>query len=586
MLDQHLLRRLACLLLAGPCCAHEWTAPAVPGEVRQADGSRAQANQPTHTVRLQVRLHEGGTPAPVAGLIRVTPLTAGAEPLRLAGLFERPAGWFSMPPEATLALPPGRHRVEAVRGLDTLVAEATVDGVAGRVVELALTPVRFTASGRHRRSANTHLHLLLRSRLKMGVDLADRQEADAYLRTVGACDGLDLAYVSYLTAPGVEVVSNEYTDADLGGLSDGPTRFAPGVEHRHAGRRIPADPAPAAAGAEGAQSYASDNSTPAMSYGHVLLLGLAQRTMLASIGPGLAADATSTDGVPLRQGIAAARVQGGGVVWCHGSQGLERIPGWLAGLLDAQNIYDGGNEGTFETVYYPVLNAGLKVPFSTGTDWGVWDFSRVCVDLPGPLTSQAFLRELAAGRTFITNEPLLEFAVDDAVPGGSVHLAASGRVRVRGRAEGRSDFLRLQVVRNGRVVHEAACRPVGGHFAAEVDLSLPVDESGWIALRIPPAMPYAIRSRYTGPGVNILGKAIFAHTSPVYLEVAGRPRRDPAAIGTLLAAVEASLARIDEVGVFADAAERAAVRAIYLEAAAVLRALPTDAGASRSSPPD
>ncbi len=575
-------RGLACfagLLLTTAAFAHHETAPTDASEVRLVDGSRTPVAQPADTARLQVHLHDAEMHAPVAGLVRVTPLAGGAESLRLAGLFERPAGWFAMPPAAEVRIPPGCYRVEATRGIDTEISTREVECAPDAGVTLEFRLRRFHDPGaRQLRSANTHMHLLLGARLKMGVDLRSRREVDDYLRTVGAADGVDLVYVSYLTQPGEVIVSNEYTNADLRALSGGPVLFANGVEHRHGGRRVLDDPSGAAKGPDGKVVYTAENSSVGLSYGHVMLLDLAKRAMLASLGPGLADDPDSTDGIPLRAGMQSAREQGGDVIWCHGSMGLERVPDWLAGLLYAQNIYDGGNQGTFDTVYYPLLNAGLKVPFSTGTDWGFWDFSRVYVLAPVPLTSRAFLRELAAGRTFITNEPLLEFSVEDATPGATISLTQPGALRIRGRAAGRSDFIKLQVVHNGRVMHEVASRAVAGHFEADLDFSFLAAESGWVALRILPEMPYEIRSRYEGRGVNILGKAIFAHTSPVYLEVAGRPLHDRAAIGILLESVEASLAKIEEVGVFADAVERDTLRAIYLEAEASLRELRDAAG--------
>jgi hypothetical protein len=268
-----------------------------------------------------------------------------------------------------------------------------------------------------------------------------------------------------------------------------------------------------------------------------------------------------------------ARRQGGAVIWCHGTMGLEDIPDWLAGLIDAQNIYDGGNEGTFDSVYYPYLNAGLKVPFSTGTDWGITDFSRVYVRSASAFSSKVFLKELTEGRSYITNEPFLEFDADGAGSGDTLALARPGSVHVHGRAVGRSDFVHVEVVANGKVVHEAASRLVDGHYEAAVDIDVAVGQSGWIALRIPPVRPYEYRSKFSGPGTNILGKAIFAHTSPVYIKVGGQPVFDRAAVELLITRMQDALKQIDEMGTFADDKERDGIRGIYTEAIASLRAM-------------
>ena len=557
--------------------AHSGTVPQHEAEKLRVDGSAApavrDATQAVHaTLHLTVRDDRLGRPAPA--LVRVTRLGGSDATVRLAGWFERPAGWFSGPGEAQLALAPGRYRIEATRGTDSAIAQQEVV-LAGHGREvLTLTPRRFyDVQERGLQSVKTHLHLLVRQIRKMGVDLADRAEVDDYLRTVGASDGLDLVYVTYLTQPGGGVLSNDYTDDDLAGLSNPATLFSGGQEHRHGGRRIKVTPSPPSPRAEGKPVYQSDDSKVSMSYGHVLLLGIPGRSLPASIGPGLADYPQATDGTPLRAGMAFARARGGGAIWCHGSSGLEQVPDWVGGMLQAQNIYDGGNEGTFDTVYYPLLNAGLKVPFSTGTDWGIWDFSRVYVATKEPVSSAAFLRELAAGRTFITNEPFLEFGVGDARAGNTIPLAGPGVLPVRGRAVGRSDFVRLQLVVNGRVVRESAARREGDHFVAEIDGVVEVHEPGWMALRIPPAQPYMIRADYSGEGVSLLGKPVFAHTSPVYVTIGGRGVRDAAAVQDLISRVEAALATIDEHGVFANGTEREELRGLYTGARDRLRAM-------------
>jgi hypothetical protein len=111
------------------------------------------------------------------------------------------------------------------------------------------------------------------------------------------------------------------------------------------------------------------------------------------------------------------------------------VPNWLAGRLDAQNIFDGGSHGGYEDSFYRYLNAGLRVPFSTGTDWFMYDFSRCYARVEGELTPETWLAALRAGRTFITNGPLLEFRVNDSGLGDTIALdqpASSRRLlRVR-----------------------------------------------------------------------------------------------------------------------------------------------------------
>ena len=82
------------------------------------------------------------------------------------------------------------------------------------------------------------------------------------------------------------------------------------------------------------------------------------------------------------------------MIWCHNEWGFEDVPNWLAGLLDAQNIFDGDETPGYEDSFYKYLDLGMHIPFSTGTDWFIYDFSRVYVPIDGDLTRQKWLSAL------------------------------------------------------------------------------------------------------------------------------------------------------------------------------------------------
>jgi hypothetical protein len=66
------------------------------------------------------------------------------------------------------------------------------------------------------------------------------------------------------------------------------------------------------------------------------------------------------------------------------------------------------------------------------------------------------------------------------------------------------------VLSNGRVA--AKLRPARDALTTQLDQAIPVDRSGWIALRA------------VGPARgDVKGESLYAHTSPVYISVAGRP---------------------------------------------------------------
>jgi hypothetical protein len=83
-----------------------------------------------------------------------------------------------------------------------------------------------------------------------------------------------------------------------------------------------------------------------------------------------------------------------------------------------------------------------------------------------------------------------------------VRLAAPRDVRVVARASAQAPLGKVEIVFNGAVV--AAGTLSDDKLACDIDTRINVPRSGWISLRT-------------------LGGAGEAHTSPVYLEVAGRP---------------------------------------------------------------
>ena len=113
----------------------------------------------------------------------------------------------------------------------------------------------------------------------------------------------------------------------------------------------------------------------------------------------------------------------------------------VLGKVDAQNIFDGlslEDYPQFEDTFYHYLNAGLRVPFSTGTDWFLFDLARAYTRVAEPLEIASWLEALKQGRSFITNGPLFHFQVEDQAIGDTVSLKSPGRGRNRGSGVGTS----------------------------------------------------------------------------------------------------------------------------------------------------
>ena len=178
-------------------------------------------------------------------------------------------------------------------------------------------------------------------------------------------------------------------------------------------------------------------------------------------------------------------------------------------------------------------------------------------------TVENWLQALSTGRSFITNGPLFRFRVDTAEIGDTLKLDRAGNVSVLGQVEGRMDFRRAELVHNGEVIASATTRPVGGHFLAELKLTVPISEPGWLALRIPP--PNLTDEEPATP-VNEFGRKLYGHSSPIYVEVDGRSAFDANVARALLQKMKTARRSIGEHGLFEDAQAKSRVLDVYDDA--------------------
>jgi hypothetical protein len=500
----------------------------------------------TDSCRVTIRLVDAATERAIPGLIRIVDDEGSV--LHPPELLRRGLGlsadqpiqdWMVVPRgEADIRLPATKLSISALAGLETEQSAVVVD-LAGK--EAASVTLRLRRISDSRAAGwicgNTHLHLMKLS----------REESDRYLREIPRSDGLDVLFVSYLERADEDrdYVTNQYRREDFERLSGDGTRFGWGEEHRHNFGR----------GGEG--------------YGHVMLLDLKELVLPVSIGPGIMK--RDTDGIPIQRGIMQARKDGATAIWCHNDWGMENAPNWVVGRLDAQNIFDGSIRSSYKDSLYKYLNAGLRAPFSTGTDWFVYDFSRVYVPVDGEVTTQKWLAALKAGKSFITNGPLLEFTAAEAAIGDRMELARPSIVPVSARAVGRVDFRRLELVQNGQVIRAEPSRKTGGHYEAELRTTVPFDEPGWLAVRTPPP-PVSTDPELTEVVErNEFGQPLFSHTSPIYVSVAGQEVFDRDVVESLRDGMLRGMETIAREGKFADEEERQRVLAVHREAIDVLQ---------------
>jgi len=186
-------------------------------------------------------------------------------------------------------------------------------------------------------------------------------------------------------------------------------------------------------------------------------------------------------------------------------------------VLSYSNLHDGGIE--LDT-WYRLLNCGFRLPASAGTDAtmnrldsGPLGAFRVYARITGDVVSpEAWFEALAAGKTFVTNGPLItSFTVGGLSSGDSCRVAEPGSI-VSGRISVRSvhAISRVEIVRNGTVAATLNIEPP--REAVDTSFSVSLFESSWVAARV-----YGDKR-----GWITAGNFLFAHTSPVYFTVHGR----------------------------------------------------------------
>jgi hypothetical protein len=142
--------------------------------------------------------------------------------------------------------------------------------------------------------------------------------------------------------------------------------------------------------------------------------------------------------------------------------------------------------------------------------------TRVFVDTGGRRTPEAVRDSIKAGRSFVSNGPLLGLELAGEAPGATVKRSAPGALGFRVALRSPVAVDHLELVYNGRVARDFTL--VGDRRSFDAEGELPVDASGWVVLRA--------WSDAADPAV--LDLYPYATTSPVWLEL---PAPRPAAGG-------------------------------------------------------
>jgi len=384
---------------------------------------------------------------------------AGAMPIRRGECFDTAIPDWLLPPRAAegifnpytgnrnfyvddrteLVLPSGSYRIRVFKGIEFEVAEATVVVRPDRMQELRIELRRWIdLSARGWVGGDDHLHIS-----RAGP------EDDAPLARWMAAEGLRVANL----LQGGNATSFDITP-----------QYAFGAEGTYDG-----DEALLVPGQEHPRTHI---------LGHTIILGVSSPIDLRDAY--LLHERFFTEAE--RQGALSGYAH-----WGSGAGGVGAAIDAPTGLLRFVEVLDFDYAG-YQT-WYDLLDLGFRITPTAGTDFPCNPFTipgrdRFYTQVDGDPSASAWLAGVRAGRTFVTNGPIVALEVNGVGIGQELRIPAPGTVEVVGSVRfdaTRDDVHALELVRAGEVIASAAAGPAPG----EIELRQPirVEESTWLALR-------------------------------------------------------------------------------------------------------
>jgi hypothetical protein len=170
-----------------------------------------------------------------------------------------------------------------------------------------------------------------------------------------------------------------------------------------------------------------------------------------------------------------------------------------------------GNGFWTQEIYYHILNCGLRIPPTAGSASGVLPnpvgYNRVYVQVGPKLAYDQWWENLRAGRSFVSNGPLLRCQADGHWPGHIFKAKNPVEIELKTAFASRDPIPGFEIIKNGRIeltVPFEDWKRIGK--LGKVKFT----ESGWFLVRVIADNSKTFR---------------FASTAPFYVEIGERPRR-------------------------------------------------------------
>ena len=386
--------------------------------------------------------------------------------------------------EFSIIVPRGRVQVTVERGTEYTPWRRTIDfdEPGETVIDVELRRwCNPAAQGWH--PGNLHLHY------KEFEDDPDRR-----ILYDSRVEDLRVTALSYVKRWDLKYASNKYAPGVLEDFTDARHYVECGEETRH--------------------YMGSDH---VYGFGHVMLLNL--RNVVEPAGRGLLVDDFAPEYPPISYACDDTHRQGGIVIWCHNGHGIECSVAAILGKVDALSLWDVYWEDLAYDAWYRLLDCGVKLPASTGSDWFLCSGNRVYTKTQPEFDPDSWFQALRDGKTFITNGPMLDLSAGEASIGDTVQVERGETVSVIVNWTSHYPIHKVEVISNGKTVHSKDFPQ--GSVKGSLECEVTAQGDGWVAARL------GSDSR------DSFDHAVWAHTSPVYVDTGGfstAERRESAAL--------------------------------------------------------
>lgn len=442
--------------------------------------------------------------------------------------------WAYVPGELDVDLEAGSYEIEAARGPEYKMTKASfevpAEGELPRPEIVLERWIDLAAEGWY--SGDTHTHFL-----RPGSGIREAR-------------GEDLRVLNILATKWTELVTDveEFSGAPHV-LSDGENVVYYNEECRHA------------------------------FLGHTIFLDLRELVYPLTWGGPMEGVPGGSDYPPMATQTDRAHAQGAFVSWAHFPFPKGEVAIDLAlGKVDSIDLMTFGDP--FADVmpfpgmppaaktWYRFLGCGLKLPAAGGTD-KMWNTQvagsvRTYVRVDGGFSYKGWIEGLRAGRSFVTDGPALFLTAAGHGLGETIAASPGEKIPVRAELRSLRPVEWIEILHGGEVVARLDNKDARRELVLEAEVE--AGASSWIAAR---AYSSQLLPFQAMEAVGAMGIPIAAHTSPIYVEVEGRPARCAEEDAELFIAwCDEAIAWAKDVAHFHDDGERREMVALFEQAKA------------------